>query len=103
MYPTGGGGAVGGYGAGTVVKAQHLKANFSITVTPILAATIPRSDFFIIIFFLMKKKTTTCRICKSEAAKRDDASASGGNTLWMRLLSTCRLDRCFYPPHTPSL
>lgn len=56
MYPTGGGGAVGGYGAGTVVKAQHLKANFSITVTPILAATIPRLDFFIIIFFLNEEK-----------------------------------------------
>lgn len=46
MYPTRGGGAEGGYGAGTVVKAQHLKANFSITVTPILAATILRLDSY---------------------------------------------------------
>lgn len=51
MYPTCGGGAEGGYGAGTVVKAQHLKANFSITVTPILTATILRLDYFILFYF----------------------------------------------------
>lgn len=45
------------------MKAQHFKANFSITVTLISAATI------LCLEYLKKKKKTTCRICKTVEVK----------------------------------
>lgn len=56
------GGRITVHGAScVVVRAQHFKANFSITVTLISSAAI-------LCFDCLKKKTT-CRLCKSRKAK----------------------------------